>query len=83
MYSPHRLFSLHPWWLKLRLKKYGIYFDYNVILQFGFVDFSEQLPVCSTRGAVNRSLSLSVPPRSHAYIYRYIYYILYIPIISP
>ena len=69
------------------------YIDYNVILQFGFVDFSEQLPVCSTRGAVNRSLSLSVPPRSHAYmlgtqgIYIYIMYIWglegYIHLYSP
>ena len=74
MYSPRRYFSLHPGWLKLRLKIFGAILILIWFCDVVFVDISKQWPVCSTRGALTGFFLFSVPARSHAFYYIFIYY---------
>ena len=58
MYSFWRYFSLHPGWLKLRLKVLGAILILMWFCNLVFVDISKQWPLCSTRGALGRPLPL-------------------------
>ena len=62
-------FFFFDYLLKWRIRRISIAksIDFNVISQCGFVDISQQWPVCSTRGALTGLFLFSVPARSHAF----------------